>query len=185
MLARYELHPVVADAAVPVGDYVAEFYERVTPIDGIERQLHQLSEPCLVEIVCRVLHLLAVRADNLERARHDEALALLDTAGQVQVSVHVPVDVVKRLAVWAVHVDGQLPGVAPVLYVLPRQRVGRALQVDYHLPHFPAVAFLCEIEVSVSRMQHPVVMAGEILPYVFPYSHKPTSYSVVSSGTRK
>ena len=47
--------------------------------------------------------------------RQDKTSALLHTPGEVKVYFRVPVDVVQALAAGTVHIDGILPGIAPVL----------------------------------------------------------------------
>jgi hypothetical protein len=154
MLARQQRHVRITDTSVTVGGRLAQLDERVPPEVGLQRVAHQLLEPCLVEVVQRRLVLVPLFVHDLERLGHDEAPALLDATREVQVNLHVPVDVVEPLAVRAVHVDGELPGVAPVLDVLPGQRVGGALQLDDHFLHALAVSPFGEVEVPVWRVQH-------------------------------
>ena len=156
MLSRQERPSLVADASVPVGCDVSQFDERVAPVYGVEGVLEQLLEPGLVEVVQGILVLVPRGVHQLERAAHDETLALLDAAREVEVHQGVTIDVVESLSVGTVHADGHLPCRSPVLHVLACKRVGGSLEVDDHLLHPFAVA-LGEPEISERRVQQPVV----------------------------
>ena len=132
-----------------------------------------------VEVVQGLFVLVPLPVDDLERLGHDEAPSLLDASGEVQVYLHVPVYVVEPLAVGAVHVDGHLPGVAPVLDVLPCKRVG-ALQLDDHLLHALAVALLGQVEVTVRRVQHVPCLLREQSAEKIPYIHGVTSCALTA-----
>ena len=94
MLTRNEAHPVIGLPSVYVGGDVAQFYERVPPVVSVERELHKQFEPGRIEVVCCLLVLVALLVDQFEGTRHDEALALLYAAGEVQVHLYVAVYVV-------------------------------------------------------------------------------------------
>ena len=154
VLPGYQFHPIVAHAAVAVSGDVAKLNERVPPVVGGKRILEQLLEPRLVEIVVRLLVLVALRIYQLERLRHDESHTLAHAPRKVKVNLHIPVNVVKAFTVRAVHVDGHLPCLSPVGDVLARERVGGALQFDDHFLHPLAVGGLGKVEVPVWSAQY-------------------------------
>ena len=127
VLARYESHVVIAAHAVAVLHDVAEFDERVPPIDRIERKAAELLEPGLVEVVQRLVALITCGVHELERFCHDKTLTLANAAGEVPVGIRVAVDVVESLPVGVINVDGELPRLAPVGDVLTGECVGGLL----------------------------------------------------------
>ena len=67
----------------------------MAPQIGFERVFQQLLEPSLVEEVeCLVVDV-AFGIDELEGLSHDEAYALADASGEVEVDVDVAIDVVE------------------------------------------------------------------------------------------
>ena len=141
MLARYKRYPAVADTAVSISCDIAQFNERVSPIDRVVSVFEQLLEPGLVEVVLCFLVLLSLGIDQLERTCHNESLALLDTARQVQVYQCVAVDIVEPLPVRTVYIDGHLPSVAPILHILARERFCCLLNVYDDLSRSLLVSF--------------------------------------------
>ena len=139
MLSWNEFHVRIAHAAVAVGGEVAKLDERVSPVVGGKCIFKQLLEPRLVKIMVRLLVLVALGIHQLERLRHDESHTLAHTTREVKVNLHIAVNVVKALAVRAVHIDGHLPSLSPVGDVPARERIGGALQFDDHLLHALAV----------------------------------------------
>ena len=68
MLTRNKIHIRITDAAVSVSAKVAQFDERMSPVDRIERMSHELFEPGLVEEVYRLLVLIPFHVYDFERA---------------------------------------------------------------------------------------------------------------------
>lgn len=139
MLPWNEFHIRIARTSVTIGGEVAKFDERVSPKIGGKRIFEHLLEPSLVEIVVCLLVLITLCIDQFEGLRHDESYTLANTAREVKVNLHIAVNVVKALAVRAVHIDGHLPSLSPVGDVPARERIGGALQFDDHLLHALAV----------------------------------------------
>ena len=154
MLPRNEFHVRVAWTSVAIGGEVAQFDERVTPEVGVERIFEHLLEPRLVEKVVSLFVLIAFGIDQFERLRHDESHPLTHTSREVKVYIHIAVYVVEPLAVRAIDIDGHLPGKSPVGNVPACERIGGALQFDDHLLHALAVGRLCQVEVSMRRVQY-------------------------------
>ena len=111
-----------------------------------------MLEPGLIEEVQRILILVTFSIDELERARQHEAVALLDTAGEMEVDVDIAVYVIKPSAVRVVNIDGQLPCAAPVGQIFSGQGISGALYLKYDGPGRFAPLRLGEIEVSIRGM---------------------------------
>ena len=157
----------------------------MSPVDGIERISHELFEPGLVEEVYRLLVLIPFHVYDFERACHDKPSALLHASGEVKIYFRVPVDVVQALAAGAVHIDGRLPGIAPVLDVLPGECIGGALQVDDHFLHPLDVFPLGQIKIAVWRLQYVFRFIGKHTAEKVFNIHNPTSYDEAASDSCK
>ena len=154
MFSRQQPHAIVAETTVAIGDEVAQFDERVSPIDGVEHIAAELFEPCLIEVMCSFLGLVAIGIGQFERLGHDEALALCDTAGEVCIDGRVAVDVVEVAAVWRVDVDGPLPGLPPGGNVLACECIGSLLKGDNHTAEATAVVIASQVELAVWGAEH-------------------------------
>lgn len=109
-------------------------------------------------------HLVAVGVHELERLGEDEALALLDTAREMQVHLHVAVNIIKEASVRRIHRESTLPGIAPVSEVLSRKRVRRTLQTNEHLVDLVAVRGAGEVYRAIRRAKDAGIRLREQLP---------------------
>ena len=128
VLARDELDAAVCWASVAVGGDVWKLYERMAPVAALEHESAELLEPGLVEIVLRILVLIALSIDELEGPGHDEADSLLYATGEMRVDLDIAIDVIEPLSRGRVDIDSHLPGLPPVGDVLACEGVGGALQ---------------------------------------------------------
>lgn len=65
---------------------------------------------------------------DAEALVHDIALALPHAAGEVHIHIHIAINIIQRHPVGVLHIDGLLPGVAPVAQVFLGERFGLQLQ---------------------------------------------------------
>ena len=150
-------------------------------------QAHELLERRLVEIVFGLLILVAGFVHELKRARHHEPSPLLDTAGQMKVNGHIPVNVVKTLPVRVVNIDGHLPCRPPIRDVLSRQSIGSAMYVhDDALKLSPAFR-LGKIQLSVWSLQYHgiILLRAEVLKEFVEYAHRITNYDGAGAPSGK
>ena len=133
----------------------------------------------------RFLVLIPFHIHDFERTCHDKTSALLHTPGEMKVYFRVPVDVVQALAAGAVHIDGILPGIAPVLDVFPGECIGGALQVDDHFLHPLDVFPLGQVEIAVWCLQYVFRFTGKHTAEKVFNIHSPTSYDEAASDSCK
>ena len=140
----------------------------MSPVEAVKRQFAELLKPRCIKEPLRLFIGRAVRLFEFETAGHHKALALGDTARQVEVHRYIAVNVVKAAALGVLHVDGLLPGHAPVGNVLSGERIGGALHFNHHLSYALTVGRLGHIKAAVGSVQdvlcigvHPPLDVGE------------------------
>ena len=68
---------------------------------------------------------------NLETFVQDEAASLLHASREVQVHLHIGIDVEQAVTLWKLHIQGQLPSLPPFLQVV----TGEVLGLQHELAH--------------------------------------------------
>ena len=81
VFAGYEFDPIVREPVVAICCDLSQFYERVSPVVGIQAIFHKLFEPRCIEAIRCLFILLSFFVDQLEGAREYESLSLLYTSG--------------------------------------------------------------------------------------------------------
>lgn len=155
VFAWNEDNTIVGHAPIDIGDGVAQFNERVPPIVGVERMLHQLLKPRCVEVFSSLFVFLILFVDQFEGTSHDKAFTLLDATREMQIHIDIAVDVVEVLAVGAVNIDGELPCLSPVAQVATCESIGGALEFDY--------CFFQPLDILIGKAKRPEWGWGELL----------------------